>query len=166
MRGPEYYRDLWDTMRVRPEWEPQVKAAATRLQTQRALYDGLGPDWRLVGAIHHMECDADPARQILNGQRWDRITTIHPKGIGPFTSWREAALLALREHALATLRDVERWNGRGYEFRDLNSPYVWSGSNHYEKGKYGSDGRFDPNLVSKQVGAALILAALKWKPAA
>jgi lysozyme family protein len=37
------------------------------------------------------------------------------------------------------------------------SPYLWSGSQHYTSGKFVADGTFDPDAVSKQSGAAVIL---------
>jgi lysozyme family protein len=37
---------------------------------------------------------------------------------------------------------------------------LWSFSNHYTKGKYVSDGKFDPEAVSQQVGSALVLKRL------
>ncbi len=45
------------------------------------------------------------------------------------------------------------------------SPYLWSGSNHYRRGKYRSDGEWDPDLVSRQIGSAVLLrrlAELDW----
>jgi hypothetical protein len=43
------------------------------------------------------------------------------------------------------------------------SPYLWSMTNHYIRGKYVSDGRFDPVAVSAQAGVASILKILKSK---
>jgi peptidoglycan hydrolase-like protein with peptidoglycan-binding domain len=40
------------------------------------------------------------------------------------------------------------------------SPYLWSFSNHYTRGKYVADGRFSPTAVSQQVGAAVLLKQL------
>jgi lysozyme family protein len=47
----------------------------------------------------------------------------------------------------------------GYRKRKppMNSPYLWSGSNHYTKGKFIHDGQFDPEAVSKQIGAGTML---------
>jgi lysozyme family protein len=54
----------------------------------------------------------------------------------------------------------ETYNGFGYHWRNTKTPYLWSFSNHYVKGKYVSDGRWDPNYVSQQCGAAITLKAL------
>jgi lysozyme family protein len=52
---------------------------------------------------------------------------------------------------------MEQFNGFGYRVKGINSPYLWSFSNHYSKGKFTRDGFFDPNAVSKQIGAAVLL---------
>ena len=52
---------------------------------------------------------------------------------------------------------MEQFNGFGYRVKGINSPYLWSFSNHYTKGKFTRDGFFDPNAVSKQIGAAVLL---------
>ena len=47
-----------------------------------------------------------------------------------------------------TLYELERYNGFGYRDRrpQVLSPYLWSFSNHYSRGKYVADGRFsDPS---------------------
>jgi len=54
---------------------------------------------------------------------------------------------------------LEKYNGFGYRMRRVPTPYLWSFSNLYEKGKFLQDGRFDPEAVSKQCGAALMLKA-------
>jgi hypothetical protein len=60
---------------------------------------------------------------------------------------------------------LEGFNGFGYRTKhpDVLTPYLWSFTNHYTKGKFTSDGKFDPNAVSKQCGAAAILKALTLK---
>ena len=62
----------------------------------------------------------------------------------------------------ATLFKLEGFNGLGYRTRhpEVLSPYLWSFSNHYTKGKFVADGKFDPSAASKQCGAAVILKSL------
>jgi hypothetical protein len=52
---------------------------------------------------------------------------------------------------------MERYNGFGYRPKGIHSPYLWSFSNHYTKGKFTADGHFDGDAVSKQIGAAVLL---------
>jgi lysozyme family protein len=54
----------------------------------------------------------------------------------------------------------EAYNGFGYRGRGINTPYLWSFSNQYTKGKYVADGRYDANAVSKQCGAAVLVKEL------
>lgn len=42
----------------------------------------------------------------------------------------------------------------------INSPYLWSFSDQWTKGKFVADHKFDPNATSKQCGAAVMLRAL------
>lgn len=55
------------------------------------------------------------------------------------------------------LWNTETFNGVGYAKHGRPSPYVWSGTNQYQRGKYPSDGRFDPMMVDKQLGTAAIM---------
>jgi hypothetical protein len=60
---------------------------------------------------------------------------------------------------------LEQYNGLGYATRGLPSPYIWSGTDQYAKGKYVRDGVFDSNVVDSQLGCAgLILAMMQIDP--
>ena len=59
-----------------------------------------------------------------------------------------------------SLMRIEYYNGRGYENRDRRSPYLWGGSQFFDKGKYISDGKYDPSAETRQIGIALLLKAL------
>ena len=60
------------------------------------------------------------------------------------------------------LIEAEKFNGLGYRIKNINinSPYVWSGSQFYIMGKFGNDGKFIKNLVDKQSGVAVLLKAI------
>jgi lysozyme family protein len=120
-----------------------------------------------------MECGFDFSAHLHNGDPLTARTIQVPKGrpaagTPPFT-WRESAVDALTMKKLDRVQDwsapsmlhlLERYNGLGYRKRGLPSPYLWSFSNHYEKGKFVKDGVYDPNAVSKQCGAAVMLRAV------
>ena len=59
------------------------------------------------------------------------------------------------------LQKLEGYNGYGYNGRGINTPYLWSDSNHYSKGKFVKDGVFDANAVSSQIGAGVILKRME-----
>jgi len=133
----------------------------------------VGVPWVFVGVIHGMECGFNFAGHLHNGDRLTARTVNVPKGRPkdsepPFT-WLQSALDALRLKKLDSVTDwsvphmlylLEGYNGFGYRRRAMPSPYLWSFSNVYEKGKFVMDGKFDPNAVSKQCGAALMLKAI------
>ena len=91
-------------------------------------------------------------------------TTHVPKGIN-FDNWQDAAVDAIqRERDRFTkgiLEGLEKYNGTGYRKQGTQSPYVWSGTTEYQKGKYASDGVYDPNLVDRQAGVAGVLKELE-----
>src|ERR1035437_1729079 len=123
--------------------------------------------WQIVAVIHEMECSQNFNKYLGNGQSLDKVTTIVPAGRGPFASFEVGAIDALRLQGADKITDcsigrilyfLEGYNGYGYsKYHNINSPYLWAGSNWYVKGKYTSDGHFDPNAVSQQIGVALLL---------
>lgn len=87
-------------------------------------------------------------------------------------SWEESALDALRfsgydQYKSWTLGEClwlfEKFNGTGYRKRGVPSPYVWSYTSIYKKGKYVADGKYDPEAISRQPGCAAYLIRLKDK---
>jgi len=87
-------------------------------------------------------------------------------GEGHSYTWEESALDALARwrgmtdwSLSSTLWELERYNGLGYRQHhpEVLTPYLWSFTNHYTRGKVTSGGGFDPNLVSAQAGAAALL---------
>lgn len=167
------YENLWATMTIRPEKAAAVDAIARRLIKDRPRYELVekttGVPWPVIAALHNRESDADFATQLAQGDPLDRVSHNEPDGRGPFNTWEEGAF-----DALVTLKhldkvpawtparvcyEVERYNGFGYRnfHPHVLSPYMWSFSNHYTKGKYTSDEHFDEDTVDKQCGAMPII---------
>jgi lysozyme family protein len=130
-----------------------------------------GVPWWFIAVVHEREGSQRWDTYLGNGQLLDRITTIVPKGRGPFSSWEEGAIDALVNcgpyaarntdwSAGGSLSLLEEYNGLGYAARGLPSPYVWSGTNQYKSGKYIRDGVYDPNVVDEQLGCAGLLKAM------
>src|SRR4029077_18758554 len=95
------------------------------------------------------------------------------KNGSPVFTWAESAIDALCLKGLQNVGanawsieriafELERYNGFGYRNHhpSVKSAYLWSGTNHYTKGKYIRDGAFDPDAVSGQIGAMAILKQL------
>ncbi len=61
------------------------------------------------------------------------------------------------------LFEAEKFNGFGYRSPEVNikSPYLWSGTNLYERGKFSVDGKFDKKIIDKQSGIAAGLKLIK-----
>jgi lysozyme family protein len=142
--------------------QPRYKSAA----------DLLSIPWFFIGAIHNMESSLRLDRHLHNGDPLTARTVHVPagrpiKGEPPF-AWEVSAEDALTLRRLDKVKDwtlagilfqMEGYNGFGYRQHTpkVLTPYLWSGSNHYTKGKYVKDGKFDPDAVSKQIGAATVL---------
>lgn len=127
--------------------------------------------WDIVAVIHERECSQNFRCYLGNGQPLGKVTTIIPKGRGPFNNFEDGAMdalnLELSERPFTDcsiggkLTWLEAYNGFGYEiYHKMPSPYLWGGSNWYTKGDYTKDGHFDPDAVSQQIGAALLLKTL------
>lgn len=130
----------------------------------------------VTGVIHYRESDFDFETYLANGDPlFDHvghpIQTHHvPKGLGPVKDWAEGAVLSYHHEGFDRIHDwtianalyeIECYNGSGYLNRNIESPYLWAGTNQYTKGKYVSDGVFDPDAVDQQLGVVPILLALK-----
>lgn len=159
----------------------QIEAQAAKIRANRSRYDAVsaktGVPWDVIAVIHYRESSNNFGGVLHNGEHiigTGRKTALVPKGRGPFTTWESAAIDALANCAPYAARNkdwsigktldlLEAYNGLGYRKKGLPSPYLWSGTDQYERGKYVADGKFDPNVVDKQLGAAAILLCLRGK---
>lgn len=171
------YANLWGRMEIRPEYRDAAKAVAKALLENRDRYqrvaDVVKCPWYFVAVIHELEGGRRFNTHLHNG---DPLTakTVHvprnrPPGKPPFT-WEQSAVDALKYDGVDKITDWsvphtlflwEGYNGYGYFKTGINSPYLWSFSNLYTKGKYKEDGKYDAKRVSKQCGAAVILKTLQ-----
>lgn len=129
--------------------------------------------WYAIALVKERESGADPSflRNIAQGDAWNAKSTHVPKGRGPFKSWYEAADDALefcapymahwKDWSAGGLMTIEiRYNGDGYDNHGMVSPYGYSGTDQYVKGKYTSDGHLDVNAVDKQLGVGVVLKCM------
>jgi len=143
----------------------------------KAVSSRTGVPWYVIAVIHMRECptlrDGSPSfdHSLAQGDRWNQKSIHVPAGRGPFKSWEDCAVDALVNCApyAARWKDwsiggiltiLEQYNGLGYANRGIASPYIWSGTDQYVRGKYVADGRFDPNAVDQQLGCAGLLMAM------
>lgn len=143
-----------------------------------------GIPWFVIALIHYLECNFNFNQHLYNGDPLSDYTHRAPAGephVGhkpPFT-FEESAVASLKRegfHAInqwtlpVILKTLEQYNGFGYEKMHLHTPYLWGGSNHYQQGKFVEhklNGKwksiFEPQTVSKQIGAAVILRTMELR---
>lgn len=168
-----YYLNKFQTMKVLHSRLIETSDVTKKLLANKPYYDSIERDvevpWWFVGILHYMEANLNMDKQILNGQPWKKSTRQNGKTFGPYPSWHQSAIDALQNDKIIgisnwsianTLRLAEVYNGLGYANRELDSPYLWAGTNHEIIGKFDSDGEFNEKLKSKQIGFAPILAQL------
>jgi len=172
------YRQCFDICRIRHEHDSEIKGRVQRLLDNAPRYRALGKDtgvpWEFIGIVHMLEANTNFASHLHNGDPLSAVTVHVPKGRPtaghPPFSWEESAFDALKFEGFIGLDDwntatmlfrFERFNGFGYRAKGIWSPYLWSYSNLYEKGRFVADHVFDPDSVSKQCGAAVLLKALR-----
>lgn len=155
-----------------PEFAPVAKRLVASKVRYQAASASTGVPWFVIAVIHERESSQRWDRSLGQGDPWNAVSTHVPAGRGPFASWEEAAIDALKvcgPYAAkwtdwsvgGTLTLLELYNGRGYFNKGIPSPYVWSGTDQYRSGKYVSDGVFDPTAVDKQLGCAGLILAMK-----
>lgn len=171
------YQTFFDACTARPEHAREISNAVARLAKNRNRYEAvgkaLGIPWQFIGVIHGLEGNFDFGTHLHNGDSLQARTVNEPKGrppagVPPF-SWEDSAVDALVFQGFGSQADwsvprmLFRWetfNGFGYRPLGIPSPYLWSFSNLYERGKFTSDNHFDPTVASRQCGAAVMLKAV------
>lgn len=124
----------------------------------------------LVAALHWRESSGDFSTYLHNGEELGHVTTLVPRGIYFGTNeWTEAAVDSLTREGCSRVNTndinsildfAERFNGLGYRYKGLPSPYIWAGTDRYECGKYVRDGVFDPSYVDQQLGVAIMMKSI------
>jgi lysozyme family protein len=148
------------------DWHKRV------LLEYRSRYEAVARDtgvpWFFIGAIHGLESSYNFRAHLHNGDfplsaRTRQVPANRPINWGAPYSWEASAKDALRLMNFSgktdwtlerTLYRLEAYNGFGYRRRGVPSPYLWCFSNHYETGKFVSDGKWNPAARSQQCGAA------------
>jgi lysozyme family protein/peptidoglycan hydrolase-like protein with peptidoglycan-binding domain len=175
------YERNWSNLEIRPERAAEVRREANLLLQGKSIYQQIeartGMKWFFVGLCHYRESHYDFNTYLGNGQPLGRVTTIVPKGRGPFAgpqAFVDGAVDAFRLEGFLGASDwsigrmlyrLEGFNGYGYHSQGVNSPYLYGGSTLYgppeaRGGKYVRDHVFDRNKVDTQLGTAVILKDL------
>lgn len=177
------YAKQWDAMKIKASRLAEFNVYVRRILSHKIEYtaievgtarDGLGPEgqgvpWYLIAVLHLRESSSDFSTYLGNGEPLNRVTRLVPKGRGPFKSFYDGAMDALRIDGLSSVLDwrlektlyyTELYNGPGYYNHGLPSPYLWGGTDQQRKGKFTSDGRWDASVMDMQPGCAPIIRML------
>lgn len=142
---------------------------AGRYAAACAASGGIPEEW--AAASFEREASSNFALSPAQGDRWDRASVHVPAHRGPFASWEAAAIDA---YAIDHLNEVgaanwtweracyegELFNGFGYRAHGVHSPYLWSGTNHYARGKYVADGEWNAEERDEQLGIVPMMAVI------
>ena len=171
--APEYER-LFSSCRIAPEHLAEVDKTVGGIVAGSLHYRDVEAithvPWWFTGIIHSMECGGRFDRHLHNGDPLTDRTVHVPKGRpivwNPPDDWESSAVDSLWLQGFMDSPDwtltralyrLEGYNGFGYRQHGINSPYLWSYSQHYLKGKFVADGKWDAEAVSQQCGAAALL---------
>ncbi len=174
---PEYAR-LFRKLVVRPQYQESVDWHLALIRKSRARYEKVeaqtGVPWHFVAVTHGLEASFNFRAHFHNGDfpltaRTRQVPAGRPTRWLPPSDWESSAQDALRLLGYTnqsdwtlerTLFRLEAYNGLGYRLLGVPTPYLWSFSNHYERGKFVSDGKFNASARSQQCGAAVLLKLL------
>lgn len=165
---------MWETILINTEFaDPIMKNINLKIKDHINDYldvaKATGVPWELIVALHYRESNCSFKTCLHNGDPLPGPTVCVPKGRGPFKNWTDGAIDALNIEKLHPekwtgvpdwLNAAEHFNGVGYRRKNIFSPYVWNGTQFYRKGKYVSDGFYNPWATDKQLGVAVILKKL------
>jgi lysozyme family protein len=175
----EEYAAWFAAAKVRPENQPSADWHLTMMRTARSRYQTvgkrLGVPWYFIATIHGLEASFNFRAHYHNGdfplsRRTHQVPANRPPVWLPPSDWESSAADALKLMGFVgqtdwslprTLHRLEAYNGFGYRRAGRVTPYLWSFSNHYSRGKFVADGHFDPKARSQQCGAAVMLKLLE-----
>lgn len=173
----------WEEARIRSTWLARLDKAVDRFRRDHNRYVAIerlrvnGMPAAVIFAIHGRESSWSFGKHLHEGSPLTRRTRWVPqgrplKGKPPFTFIESAedALYILKrmdrvrwQDREEALKAIEAYNGTGYlRFHpEVPSPYLWSGTTIYTRGKYVADGRFSKSAVDQQLGCAAILKRMR-----
>jgi lysozyme family protein len=172
------YGRLFRKLTVRPQYADNANWHLDMMRKSRDRYERVGKatgvPWHFIAATHALEASFNFRAHLHNGDfpltaRTRQVPAGRPSQWLPPSDWESSAKDALRLLGFTgqtdwslerTLYRLEAYNGLGYRGLGVPTPYLWSFSNHYERGKFVADGKFSSTARSQQCGAAVMLKLL------
>jgi lysozyme family protein len=156
------YARLFGDIGVRSEFNDTAQWHLSMMKKSRTRYEAVGAavavPWYFIAAIHGLEASFNFRAHLHNGDyplssRTRQVPSGRPSIWLPPVDWESSAKDALKLLGFANQQD---WSLERTLYR-LEAPYLWSFSNHYERGKFVADGSWNPKARSQQCGAAVML---------
>lgn len=173
------YRQLWDTAHIDPKRGPEIRATVDKIMARKPDYVAVEKDtgvpWFVVAALHMRESGLNFRTHLHNGDPLDARTRHVPAGrpaVGspPFTFAESAKdALTMSPHFLDRVKrwsverdlfEEERFNGEGYFYHGVVSPYLAGGTDKQEHGKYVADGVWSSTFWDPQLGTIPIMVEI------
>lgn len=174
------YEDLYSKAKIKLSKVGLINYHVHRLVDNKDRYQKVakktGVPWWMIAVIHVMESGANFNTHLHNGDSLKKRTTQVPRGRPlagkPPFGWEESAIDAIKYDRLHKWKEwdigsilflLEGFNGWGYRkyHTVVKSPYLWSFTDIYTRGKYVADGKWSNSIVSKQCGAVSMLKTLE-----
>jgi lysozyme family protein len=169
----------FNTAVINPAHKSQCDLYLSKARANKATYQAIANavnskmPYYFIACIHARESDCNFNTHLHNGDSLNDRTTHVPSGRpkaapanGSRYTFVESATDALLMKGLNKWNDwsiagmvylFEKYNGWGYAYRKVVSPYVWSGTQFYTSGKFVADGVYNSKTVDQDTGAATLL---------
>lgn len=186
-RKPNWHT-IWSITKIDSHARSRILKYADKIIVNKSRYKSVAAEvnplmpWWFVAVLHFRESSLRFNAVLHNGENiigTRRKTRLVPKGRGPFKTWEESAIDALKIKRYHKHKDwapgdclakAERFNGLGYRSRIGDngvvelSPYVMAYTNlHDEDSKFWRDGEYNKNAPEKQLGVAAIMKGLEMR---
>ncbi len=174
--------------RIKEDYAKQVASVARTVLDHQSEYEEVeratGVPWQIIAAIHHREWSLDFQTVLHNGERiigTDKKTKLVPAGHGPFATWAEWAIDAIKTHyvrcpvkelsldnanLLKVAEYLKSFNGEGYNRAAGGNPYLYAGlvwpewENYYTKWLYTRDHKYSAKTIDKRPGTIPVILHL------
>lgn len=173
------YEKMYKSMVIKEKWKSPIYRTARAIVANKDKYQevseacGGNIPWQFIGVIHNRESGCRFDRHLHNGDPLTARTRLVPKGRPikgkpPFT-FLASAIDALQMKGYHKITDwsignqanlLEIYNGLGYRNKGVTNPYLWSGTQHYTKGKYIRDHVYSASAIDQQMGVMPLLKAI------
>lgn len=180
---PSVQRTRWNQAKIGAVWEIATNKAVMLYLRTRERYEVVekmrsnGVPAPVLFCLHYRESDNDFTCHPHEGSSLLHRTRYVPKGRLPppkeppykwEVSAEDAYYVADRLQGdwvdlPWAFEAMERFNGMGYRKRGHLSPYVYSGTQYYDIGKFTGDGRYSATARDKQLGCVAILKRMQQK---